>query len=736
MTGAVASQAPPEENVVSIDDFDGTLPLSSPRSLEACYELGITPDELLPRTLASFARPKEEASFTLKRAEQFEQRRQQLLVHVQVTRQRLVQSPRSHHPVTARLASSPTNKSKSISPVSRSQHHKSTSAAFVIEDSTVIENERKRLEKIQQRQMAEMQQMVNWEIKQAEMEAKQAEQVAMRKRQEETLEREKVRRMREAEEARRQRELEKVQRELDEVAAARALAARDYAEAKKRKEMEERAKVAWKQEMIQRERDRAKKADEYKQMTTSILNELEAQAAKRMDDMARRDQARKEKLERRRQEQRAEMLEKTIKNKERMASVMGDKERLAQQQRDAYAQRQAESETRRMRLEAEMAVKREEQARLDAERREVEEAIREHQKILEAERRDRLVEAEREAEYRLEVRNQEKEARRQQKILDEAEKNQERIRVAQRMRDTEEQRQSQILTTSQAKGQRAQMMQMRRQGEVRAKWEDAKLRAEAIHDALMRKSRRDDYHKSVLMSKLESDQARAEAIKKQKEAILQQRKLVKQQADIQRADILNSFYKMKVTKKFNLQAVESVLGSTSNRPKSATTSPTKPKIATRPKTAPKTARRPKTPVKKKPPVASAVCRQRYISRHISRYPATAAAPPPTIEFTKEAPSTKASPVTLTVEEQLEMFRRRQNQELLRVLEEEQAAEEQREVILRGARDGGERKRLEKIFGMERSHASERIMRLTEEHEIMFTQRMVELKGPPAGTPCT
>ncbi|CAK4588759.1 unnamed protein product [Aphanomyces euteiches] len=222
--------------------------------------------------------------------------------------------------------------------------------------------------------------------------------------------------------------------------------------------------------------------------------------------------------------------------------------------------------------------------------------------------------------------------------------------------------------------------------DMRSKWEDAKLRAEAIQEALQRKARREEYHKSLLMTKLEADKARTDAIKNQKDSILKQRKIVKQKADLQRKEILNSFNKLKMAKKLNIDAVESVLGSIAH-PKSATNSPPK-----------------------------------YISKHISRYP--------TEKVTIESGSQDeiAPPATLTVEEQLEALRRRQNQELLRVLEEEQAAEEQREVILRQARDGAERNRLEKIFGLERSQASERIMRLTEEHEVMFNQRVAELKG--------
>ena len=51
---------------------------------------------------------------------------------------------------------------------------------------------------------------------------------------------------------------------------------------------------------------------------------------------------------------------------------------------------------------------------------------------------------------------------------------------------------------------------------------------------------------------------------------------------------------------------------------------------------------------------------------------------------------------------------RQNQEMLAVLEEEQAAENEREDMISKVDDQQERKRLEKIFGMERAKAQARI----------------------------
>jgi hypothetical protein len=47
--------------------------------------------------------------------------------------------------------------------------------------------------------------------------------------------------------------------------------------------------------------------------------------------------------------------------------------------------------------------------------------------------------------------------------------------------------------------------------------------------------------------------------------------------------------------------------------------------------------------------------------------------------------------------------------LLAILEEEQKKEGEREMKLREVNDEAERKRLEKIFGIERARASERIV---------------------------
>ena len=61
---------------------------------------------------------------------------------------------------------------------------------------------------------------------------------------------------------------------------------------------------------------------------------------------------------------------------------------------------------------------------------------------------------------------------------------------------------------------------------------------------------------------------------------------------------------------------------------------------------------------------------------------------------------------------VEALRRKQNEHLLAILEEEQLAETARENKLRKARDHKERERLQQKFDAERADASERIIRIT------------------------
>ena len=65
-------------------------------------------------------------------------------------------------------------------------------------------------------------------------------------------------------------------------------------------------------------------------------------------------------------------------------------------------------------------------------------------------------------------------------------------------------------------------------------------------------------------------------------------------------------------------------------------------------------------------------------------------------------------------------------ELMRVLEEETQAEAMRENKLKQTIDETEQHRLEKIFGIERAKASERIIQTSDRHDAILRKEMESL----------
>lgn len=81
---------------------------------------------------------------------------------------------------------------------------------------------------------------------------------------------------------------------------------------------------------------------------------------------------------------------------------------------------------------------------------------------------------------------------------------------------------------------------------------------------------------------------------------------------------------------------------------------------------------------------------------------------------------------MDAQKQVELMRQKHNAELLAILEEEQRAEAERENKLKSVSEENERKRLEKIFGIERAKASERIVNASSEHERILNHEMEKL----------
>jgi hypothetical protein len=103
---------------------------------------------------------------------------------------------------------------------------------------------------------------------------------------------------------------------------------------------------------------------------------------------------------------------------------------------------------------------------------------------------------------------------------------------------------------------------------------------------------------------------------------------------------------------------------------------------------------------------------------------------------QSAPKTRAAPKDSHKDRNaanynpVDAIRKKQNEELLMVLDQEQRREEEREMQLEAVTDPAERRRLEKIFGMERASANQRILELTALHERVLQKALREFYGQP------
>ena len=98
--------------------------------------------------------------------------------------------------------------------------------------------------------------------------------------------------------------------------------------------------------------------------------------------------------------------------------------------------------------------------------------------------------------------------------------------------------------------------------------------------------------------------------------------------------------------------------------------------------------------------------------------------------TRNSGSSSSSEARRAAAKQLEELRRDQNEHLLRVLQEEQGAEDAREAALAKEKDPKRRRSLEEKFAVERGEASTRLLQITQDHEVVLADRMRELGLAP------
>lgn len=720
-----------KDTSINLDNFDelNSAPpiLTSPRSIEACRMLGIEPEDLVQRPLEYFfarsvhSRAADDAELVEKRAIRHERSRQIQLRNARAQRHELIDAGLNgvHSSMSLRTRSfcrSPIREKLSMS------LHNTTSTSGVQHEITAIEREKKDIERMQQRQVAEMQQMLAFELKMADLHEERERKEAEKRRQDEMQARERRQRQRESDELKRRRELERAEQHKLELEVARKEAQQKQAEAMQREQRARKEEERRRRDAQLSEKERARRQEEVRLQTELTQVAQLREAEKKAHEIARRDERRRQQLEYKKRLKALEVSEKQQRNKMRITSVLQDKEMLqAAQKRDAE-RKQLLSEERRRQFEDERLQK-EEELRCQAQRKkEAIDMVHQQLQLREQKRRDRLIQQEQDVERRLQMKELEKQSERELQKQEELRQEEERRRAYERMEQQLRQKQETYVTKAEEKARVTRLMLDQKRQSVRSRLQEAKLREEEIQAALARRQKQDSYRLELLVSRIESDNQRARLLKEQRQALLRRRQQIKQSASRQKQEILDSFYRMKVTKKFELPQHLAVTLAT--RPQSASA------LQTRSLTddGVRDDRKLKSSSFKRPATARAMSarthddgRQRMFSEtdQHDTTPAHDSAEP-------DANNEKLADAILRAE--IDTLRRKHNEELLQVLEEEHHAEEQREHLVHQARDAAERARMETIFGKERAQASERIMKITQRHEQALASRIHQLQG--------
>ncbi|KAG7400649.1 hypothetical protein PHYBOEH_004916 [Phytophthora boehmeriae] len=332
------------DSVTIIDCAATGARVTSPRSLEACRRMGIKPSELLPKTVAEFLDHGVNRKYSLVekeavvlRHEHFEQLRQQKLETVRVEREAIIQGLGPAPPSTALLVTSGNPGSPTpgnISPIThqqvapgfpprrtqsarveKSRASRSGNTAGGLADSTALQLEERRLERIKLRQQREIQNAIEMEAKLARLQQENARRaVEDAKRQEEQQRKIRARRMQLVA----NKHDKELARKKEEDREALERKNRRRVEAERERELAEEARQMVRQralEAAQRDLERQQNADAFRAQTEELLRQQEevvAENRRRMLEKERQVALKMESASKRRHQEALERREKAI----------------------------------------------------------------------------------------------------------------------------------------------------------------------------------------------------------------------------------------------------------------------------------------------------------------------------------------------------------------------------------------------------------------------------------------
>ena len=253
----------------------------TPRSAEACLRHGLNPEILRIRPLDSFDVKGVDPTVQRLRHETYTQRRFEMMRLVRAERKRLV----AQEARDADLAASGGGGGATITP-------QQLIAAQAKQNATFIEEEEKRMRKMQARQDKELEQMMAFEIKMGELQRERDAAAELQARKDEAKRRAKERAARKRAEDNRLREAKRLATEEAEEAQRIAVTRAMFEKERELRAQRMRQEKVLRKKARAKEEERLRKQEEHRLQTQRIMQEQQNAIKRRMKEMELAEQVR------------------------------------------------------------------------------------------------------------------------------------------------------------------------------------------------------------------------------------------------------------------------------------------------------------------------------------------------------------------------------------------------------------------------------------------------------------
>nr|CCA15204.1 conserved hypothetical protein [Albugo laibachii Nc14] len=677
--------------------------------------LGVEPEELIKRPMEYFIEKygdKERFELITKRWNRYERLRCILLSNVRQQRASLIKAGLNgtHSPLL--------EGGNSFAKVSALSESSSPSKKLDLEINILMQ-ERQRLERFERQQAQEVERLLQYEINVSRVQQELVRKAESQKRDEAARAKEKLRRQREAEEKKRQIELLRPDERRRET---------DLDNSNVHKKQEERL---WFDQQTKQDEERRRRAGR-KQEQDGLNNQKEArlkaeihqlqqrqEVERKQVEMNERDAQRRRIIEAKREQKAQEIADKQRRNKMRILLVLQDKEEIRVEQLRAFELKQQQSESRRQKYNKERQLREQHNKMRALQKKEATDLVQQHLYDLEQQCRERLAQLNDQVDQRLQRKESEKNQARLLYIREQSRQEHKRKMVHRHKEEQLQQKQATLIRKVDEKALITRKMQQDRQKTLQSRYEDALLRDEELQATLARREKADEYRVSYLLERIALDDEKTRRVRDERRSLLRRREEIKRAAEMQKYELLKVVQKLK-SKKMSKDMASQLLDQLQS-----------PRLAHLNKFA----------------GSAVVSRSTFVEtrRHQTLNSNGRVRPRsanPTYHSSSPAAWSTSTPLNTVKElqsdleptgdlltdpedmhEKLRSIQKQQNRELIATLEEEYQAEIDRQDFIEQQSDSKERERLEDRYREQRVFASERIKKLTQQHDDILNDYM-------------